>query len=87
MQKMMICLSNQSPLPLNIEGRGKRYGNRHSKKTIALALEYCIGNNLPPVLAAKNLNFPMPTIADWMTKYWFYKKIDNPIILTLQSNV
>jgi hypothetical protein len=84
---MIISTSNQSPLPLNIEGRGKRYGNRYSKKTIALALEYCIGNNIPPTQGAKNLNFPMPTIADWMTKYWFYKKIDNPIILTLQSNV
>jgi hypothetical protein len=84
---MMICLSNQSPLPLNISGRGKRYGNRHEKKIIAEALEYCIGNNITPTEAGRLLNLPMATVADWMTKYWFYKKIDNPIILTLQSNV
>jgi hypothetical protein len=74
-------------LPLNIGGRGKRYGNRHEKKIIAEALEYCIGNNIPPTEAGRLLNLPMATVADWMTKYWFYKKIDNPIILTLQSNV
>jgi hypothetical protein len=84
---MNISLSNQSPLPLNIFGRGKRYGNRHEKKIIAEALEYCIGNNIPPTEAGRLLNLPMATVADWMTKYWFYKKIDNPIILTLQSNV
>jgi hypothetical protein len=83
----MISPSNQSPLPLNISGRGKRYGNRHEKKAIALALEYCIGNNIPPTEAGRLLNLPMVTVSDWMTKYWFYKKIDNPIILTLQSNV
>jgi hypothetical protein len=84
---MMISLSNQSPLPLNISGRGKRYGNRHEKKIIAEALEYCIGNNIPPTEAGRLLNLPMATVADWMTKYWFYKKLDNPIILTLKSNV
>ncbi len=84
---MMISYSNQSPLPLNIEGRGKRYGNRHSKKAIGLALEYTIGNNIGPTEAARLLNFPLPTISDWMTKYWFYPKVDNPIILTLKSNV
>jgi hypothetical protein len=84
---MMIYPSNQSPLPLNISGRGKRYGTRHTKEVIGLALEYCIGNNIPPTEAGRLLNLPMSTVADWMTKYWFYKKLDNPIILTLKSNV
>jgi hypothetical protein len=83
----MISRFEIQSLPLTINGRGKRYGNRHSKKAIGLAMEYCIGNNIPPTEAAKMLNFPMPTISDWMTKYWFYKKIDDPIILTLTSNV
>jgi hypothetical protein len=84
---MQIKIPNPSPLPLDISGRGKRYGNRHSKKVIGLALEYCVGNNIPPVLAAKMLNLPLPTVAEWMTKYWFYRKCNNPVVLTLSSNV
>lgn len=74
-------------LPLNINGRGKRYGNRHSKKVIGLALEYTLGNNLSPVESARLLNLPLPTVAEWMTKYWFYRKVDEPIILVLESKV
>lgn len=74
-------------LPLNINGRGKRYGNRHPKKVIGLALEYTIGNKLSPVDAGNVLNLRLFTISEWMTKYWFYKKIDNPLVLTLKSKV
>lgn len=74
-------------LPLNINGRGKRYGNRHPKKVIGLSLEYTIGNNLSPVDSGKVLNLPLYTISEWMTKYWFYKKIEDPIVLTLKSKV
>jgi hypothetical protein len=48
---------------------------------------------MPPKLIKTNgeagrlLNLPMATVADWMSKYWFYKKLDNPIILTLKSKV
>jgi hypothetical protein len=84
---IQTSLSNQSPLPLDINGRGKRYGNRHSKEAIGLALEYMIGNNQSPADVAQVLNLPMPTICEWMTRYWFYHKIDNPIVLVLTSNV
>ena len=74
-------------LPLNLNGRGKRYGNRYLKKQIAESLEYCIGNNLPPTEAARLMNFPKASLYKWLTNHWYYAKIDNPIILTLKSKV
>ena len=60
---------------------------KHPKKKIILALEMVCGSNLQPVQAAKLLNIPYATICGWMTSYWFYKRPDKPIIITLKSNV
>jgi hypothetical protein len=74
-------------LPLSVNGRGKRYGNRHTKKVIGTSLEICIGNNLSPVALARQLNLPAPTVSEWMTRYWFYRKCNNPIVIVLKSKV
>ena len=60
---------------------------KHPKKKIILALEMVCGSNLQPVKVAKLLNIPYATICGWMTCYWFYKRPDKPIILTLKSKV
>jgi hypothetical protein len=28
-----------------------------------------------------------PLLSGWMTKYWFYKKPENPVIIKLKSKV
>lgn len=62
-------------------------GLKTPKKKIAGTLEMCIGNNLTPTEAAKELNLPMATVSEWLSKYWFYHKYDKSEILILQSNV
>jgi hypothetical protein len=58
-----------------------------NKELIANTLERCIGDNLSPVEAHRILNLPLPTIAGWLTSYWFYKKPNDPVTVTLKSNV
>jgi len=60
---------------------------KHPRKKIILALEMVCGSNLPTKEAAKLLNIPYATICGWMTCYWFYKRPDKPIILTLKSKL
>jgi len=65
----------------------KKYLKIPNKDRIALALEMVCGHNLPLIQAAKLLNIPYATICGWMTCYWFYKRPDKPIILTLKSKL
>jgi hypothetical protein len=83
----MISHFEIQSLPLTINGRGKRYGNRHSKELIGLALECIIGMDMGIVETGRKLNIPTSTIGFWMSNYWFYHKVDEPIILTLSSDV
>jgi hypothetical protein len=58
-----------------------------NKELIANTLERCIGDNLTPAEAHRLLNLPLPTICEWMSSYWFYKKPNDPVIIMLESNV
>jgi hypothetical protein len=29
----------------------------------------------------------MPSVCGWLTKYWFYQKPNNPVVITLKSDV
>lgn len=62
-------------------------GLKTSKEKIAGTLEMCIGNNLTPTEAAKELNLPMATVSEWLSTYWFYQKFEQSEIITLTSNV
>ena len=65
----------------------KKYLKIPNKDRIALALEMVCGKNLSPIEASVLLDIPHPSICGWMTSYWFYKRPDKPIIITLKSNV
>jgi hypothetical protein len=65
----------------------KKYLKITDKKRIALTLEMIVGRGVTPADASKYLNLSMPSVCGWMTKYWFYQKPNNPIVLILKSNV
>ena len=54
---------------------------------IAKALELVCGQGLSINDASRRLRLSTPSLCGWMTKYWFYKKIDNPVIIVLKSKV
>jgi hypothetical protein len=64
-----------------------RYGHRYSNEVIALAIEFTVANNLGPTEAARLMNFPKASLYKWLTKHWYYAKVENPVIIVLQSNV
>ena len=64
-----------------------RYGHRYSNEAIALAIEFTVANNLGPTEAARLMNFPKASLLKWLTKHWYYAKVENPVIIVLQSNV
>lgn len=65
----------------------KNYLKIPDKKRIAEAMELVIGNGMSPADASKKLNLSMPSVCGWMSKYWFYKKPNNPVVITLKSEV
>ena len=65
----------------------KKYLKIPDKKRIALAMELIVGSGVSPADASKYLNLSIASICGWMTKYWFYKKPINPVVITLKSNV
>lgn len=65
----------------------KTYLKVPDKKRIALALELIAGHGASPADASKYLNLSMPSVCGWMSKYWFYKKPNNPIVLILKSKI
>lgn len=65
----------------------KKYLKIPDKKRIALALEMIVGRGVSPTDASKYLNLSMPSVCGWMSKYWFYKRPNKPIIITLKSKV
>jgi len=64
-----------------------RYGHRYSNEVIALAIEFTVANNMALTEAARLMNFPNSSLSKWLTKHWFYAKVENPVIIVLQSNV
>ena len=65
----------------------KKYLKIPDKKRIALALEMIVGRSVTPADASKYLNLSMPSVCGWMTKYWFYQKPNNPVVINLKSDV
>ena len=59
----------------------------YTKEFMGLAIEYTVANNLAPTEAARLMNFPKASLHKWLTKHWFYAKVQNPVIIVLQSNV
>jgi hypothetical protein len=70
-----------------MEYKPKKYLKIPDKKRIALALEMIVGRGVTPADASKYLNLSMTSVCGWMSKYWFYKKPNNPIVLILKSKI
>ena len=54
---------------------------------IAKALELVCGQGLSINDASRRLRVSTASLCGWMTKYWFYRKINNPITIVLKSKV
>ena len=54
---------------------------------IANSFELVVGYGLSPAEAGRKLNLPIASICGWLTSYWFYKKPNNPVVITLKSKV
>ena len=54
---------------------------------IAKALELVCGQGLSINDASRRLRLSTPSLCGWMTKYWFYKKPINPVVITLKSDI
>ena len=54
---------------------------------IAKALELVCGHGLSINDASRRLRVSTASLCGWMTKYWFYKKLNNPITIILKSKV
>ena len=65
----------------------KTYLKIPDKHRIAKAMELIIGHGESPADASRMLNLSMPSVCGWMTKYWFYKKPNNPVVITLKSDI
>lgn len=87
--KPLLTMENIHPQTVGNFGRPvvSRYGHRYSNEVIALAIEYTVANNLGPTEAARLMNFPKASLLKWLTKHWYYAKVENPVIIVLQSNV
>lgn len=54
---------------------------------IGLAFEMIIGQNMSIQDVAKNLNVNEQGLNRWLSKYWFYQKLNDPVIIKLNSKV
>lgn len=70
-----------------MEKKFDNYLKTPNKKRIAKALEMVVGDGMSPAEVSRKLKLSMPGLCGWMTKYWFYKKPNNPVVITLKSNV
>ena len=87
----MTSSSNPLPQSATVSDWGKpliqRYGYRYSNEVIALAIEFTVANNLGPTEAARLMNFPKASLYKWLTNHWYYAKVENPVIIVLQSKI
>lgn len=54
---------------------------------IAKALELICGDGLSINDTSRRLRLSTPSVCGWLTRYWFYRKFNNPVTITLKSKV
>jgi hypothetical protein len=54
---------------------------------IAKALELVYGKGLGINEASRWAKVSSASLCGWMSKYWFYRKIENPVTIVLKSKV
>jgi hypothetical protein len=59
----------------------------HNPAKVAQALELVCGKGFSIIFVCHLMKLSNPLLSGWMTKYWFYKKIDNPVTIVLKSKV
>jgi transposase-like protein len=65
----------------------KRGMKPYNPKKIADAFELVCGQGKSINDAALELDIAPNSICGWLSRYWFYKKIDNPAIVVFKSKV
>jgi len=65
----------------------KRYTKARKRELTVLAIEMVIGLDYSPAEVGKMLNVSHTNISNWLTKWWFYQKFNNPVVITLKSKV
>lgn len=56
-------------------------------KKIGLALEMLIGQNMSIQKVARHFKTTDQSVGRWLTKYWFYTRPNNPVIIKLKSKI
>ena len=59
----------------------------HNPARVAQALELIFGKGFSMLFVCHIMKVSYPLLSIWMSKYWFYKKINNPVIIKLKSKV
>lgn len=65
----------------------KKYTKIPDKSRIAYALELMVGHGLTPAQTARMMSLHYATVCKWMTFYYFYQKPNEPVVITLKSDV
>ena len=68
----------------HFEKRGQKPFN---PKLIGQCFELICGKGYQIKEAAEELDVSFNTICGWLTRYWFYKKINDPVTIVLKSKV
>lgn len=54
---------------------------------VAKACEMVVGQNMSIAETARALNESIQRVSFWLSKYWFYKKVNKPIIIKKESKI
>lgn len=68
----------------HLDKRGQKPFN---PKRIADALELVCGQGKSIKEASEELDVAFNSICGWLSRYWFYKKINDPVTVVLKSKV
>jgi transposase-like protein len=65
----------------------RRGAKPFSPKKIAHGLELVCGQGKSIKEASQELDVAFNSLSQWLTKHWFYKKIEDPAIIVFKSKV
>jgi hypothetical protein len=65
----------------------RRGAKPFNPKKIAKALELVCGEGKQIKEASEELGVVFNSISGWLSKHWFYKKINDPVTIVLKSKV
>ena len=65
----------------------RRYVKPYNHKKIGKALELVCGEGKPIKDASEEVGVTLASVSGWLSRYWFYKKINDPVTIVFKSKV